>query len=271
MIRYIRATLVLTIAISGGIINSMTYINPYEGSIFLSSLVLQLSGSRGDLVLETGISELLGFSMRMLPMFIVSVVIGIQLYSHFCTASVYVFSRYPDRFRWYMSEAFIMLFTSLIFEVLCLLSSVVVTEVRYEVIIDKEGFIISAYHILIFSLWLYCSALLMGIIATYTGSDTAYISIIGVQLFMIAMLSLTNTDFGLENVRYNPASRLVLGWYSSEINSISAIVGDHVTGRDYGISFKSTFIIFIVIVLAITYIVERNIERRDLYYFEAET
>lgn len=37
----------ILLAVAGGIFLSIMYVNPYNGSITLSELVLQLSGSRG--------------------------------------------------------------------------------------------------------------------------------------------------------------------------------------------------------------------------------
>ena len=82
------------LAVMAGIFLSISYVNPYEGKIFLSELVLQLSGSRGEFVLNyKNALELVEVAMRLLPCVIMEVFLGIALYWHFCTASVYVFSR----------------------------------------------------------------------------------------------------------------------------------------------------------------------------------
>jgi hypothetical protein len=258
------------VAVLGGAANSLSYINPYDGKISMSSMILQLTGSREDLVLGATVVQLWGFSMRMLPVFIISSVIGIRLYRHFCTASVYVFSRYPRRFRWCMSEAFGMLAASMMFECSYLFSAIVTAVLSFEVVFDKAGFILTAYYVIIYTVWLYCAAMLMGLAATYMGSDAAYIVTIGSQLFMIAMFGLTETERGRKTVMLNPMSHLVFGWQSSEVGVVSAAVGDHVSGNSYGISFGMTYLLFAAAAVAVTYTVGKNIERRDLFYFEAE-
>ena len=139
MIRSTCTVLIIVIAVLGGAANSLSYINTYEKTITLSSMILQITGSRGDFVLDANILQLWGFFMRMLPMFIMSAVIGIRLYRHFCTASVYVFSRYPRRFRWCMSEAFAMLAASMMFEGSYLFSAIVTAVLRFEVVLTGRA------------------------------------------------------------------------------------------------------------------------------------
>ena len=83
---------------------SWSYMNPYGGVTTLSSLVEQLSGSRGDFPLEPNMSELLSFTLRLLPFLVFQALAGISFYRHYCTASVYIFSRMPNRLKWYRKE-----------------------------------------------------------------------------------------------------------------------------------------------------------------------
>ena len=85
----------VTIAVLGGCFLSITYVNPYHHTISLAELVLQLSGSRGNIPMGFSMNELLLLTMRMVPDYLMEMYLGTMLYKHFCTASVYVFSRYP--------------------------------------------------------------------------------------------------------------------------------------------------------------------------------
>ena len=81
---------------------SVTYICPSDGRITLTQAILQLSGSRGIFALGTSFTELLGFSLRLIPILAFQALAGIRLYRHYCVASVYVFSRIPRRTSWYL-------------------------------------------------------------------------------------------------------------------------------------------------------------------------
>ena len=78
---------------------SVTYICPSDGRITLTQAILQLSGSRGIFALGTSFTELLGFSLRLIPILAFQALAGIRLYRHYCVASVYVFSRIPGGLR----------------------------------------------------------------------------------------------------------------------------------------------------------------------------
>ena len=89
--------------LSGGIL-SIVFINPYDGRILVSEAILQLSGSSGAFPLTPAFKDLISFTIRMIPDYMFELYIGIELYRHFCTASVYVFSRTPKRSGWYIRE-----------------------------------------------------------------------------------------------------------------------------------------------------------------------
>ena len=74
------------LAVMGGIMLAIGYVNPYAGIISLSELILQLSGSRGDLALGFSINELLSFVMHMIPDFVFEICFGTIIYQHLCTA-----------------------------------------------------------------------------------------------------------------------------------------------------------------------------------------
>lgn len=73
----------VSVAVLCGVLLSLAFVNPYSGQVTLSELVLQLSGSRGDLPLGTSLPELLSFSIKMVPYFLFELYIGVYLYRHF--------------------------------------------------------------------------------------------------------------------------------------------------------------------------------------------
>ena len=71
---------VILIGILSGICISLGFIRPFDGVITLSELVLQLSGSRGELSMSCNLVELIGFMLRMMPNYIMILVFGNKLY-----------------------------------------------------------------------------------------------------------------------------------------------------------------------------------------------
>lgn len=260
----------IMIAIAGGILNAYSAVNVSpigSGEMDLSLLILQLSGNRYDIVMLGTMEDLLKFSIRMLPGFLACIVIGIELYSHFCTAGVYVFSRYTKRIRWYISELTAMFLASLLFQTLNVAAVLIVSIIRFHVLFDKAGIFLMLYHILIYSLWLYSMSLLLSTIASYTGSEAAYMILIGIQTFMIAMLSLNNTDWGGTLLRSNLASRLVLGWYSSTVR----LLPYQMRGNSYEwLSYESSGILLLAGALLISFVTSIMIKHRDVLGTNAE-
>lgn len=60
----------VSMAVLCGALLSLAFVNPHNGQITLAELVLQLSGSRGDLPLGTSLPELLSFSIKWHPIFV---------------------------------------------------------------------------------------------------------------------------------------------------------------------------------------------------------
>lgn len=69
----------VSMAVLCGALLSLAFVNPHNGKITLAELVLQLSGSRGDLPLGTSLPELLSFSIKMAPYFLFELYIGVKL------------------------------------------------------------------------------------------------------------------------------------------------------------------------------------------------
>lgn len=216
-----------------GIFLSMGYVNPYGGEIKLSELILQLSGSRGEFALGFSITELLELSMRMLPSVVVEAYLGIALYRHFCTASIYIFSRCPNRGEWYWREMLEIGESIVFFQITLLFMVIVTTMFRYEVQFDGGGIGLAFYHILIQSLWMYSITFFINLLALWMGSNLSFVVVLAVQSVEIAMLSILGTmsSYFETNiwavklaVKLNPVSHMVFGWHSSYIQSINQVL-----------------------------------------------
>lgn len=206
----------ILIGILGGTFHAFAYINPYTGTIQLSELILQLSGSRGEFSLGNTLTELLDFSMRMFPAYIFGAFAGTRVYRHFCTASVYVFSRYPYRLKWYSKEVMVVFVSVALFLVIQTGTAIAVTICRYQILFDEAGFGLLGYHIAIHGLWLFFTTLLINLLAIYVGSDSGYLSVVGGQIVLITMLAFVEENSSAVIRAVNPISRLVIGWHGSE-------------------------------------------------------
>lgn len=251
-----RYGLLFLTAASGGVFLSLMYINPYNGVITLSESILQLSGSRGAFALGFSYSELAAFAMRLFPEFMIELFAGIMLYRHFCTASIYVFSRYPHRVKWYLGEVGRLWGTICIFNMLLLTAAISTTAFRYELLADNAGILLLAYHFFIHSLWIYVMTLSVNLLAVYFGSSTAYAWVISVQLVCIVLLNLMDLlvrycdnrlTYG-NTVIWNPIAHLVLGWHDSNMEGMNQAF----TSSDIRMNLNGSLILFFLLGIILT-------------------
>lgn len=270
-----RYRLLFLIAVVSGVYLSVMYINPHGGIVSLSEMILQLSGSRGSFVLGFSYSELASFVMRLFPEFIFELYAGIMLYCHFCTASIYIFSRYPHRVRWYIGEVSHLGVAVCIFNMLLLAVTILTTASRYGLQIDSAGMVLMAYHFLIHSLWIYAMTLIINLLAIYFGSSAAYTLVISVQLICIALLNFMDFlvkrydgNISYDNViKWNPIAHLVLGWHSSHMENVKQVL----TSLYMQVDLKCSLIMLLLFGIIITSTGAFIIKEYDLLVSDMET
>lgn len=259
-------------ALLSGVCLSLMYVRPYNGVTTLSEMVFQLSGSRGDLMLGLSLMELTDFALHLFPAFVFEMFAGIMLYRHFCTASIYVFSRCPHRMKWYALEILNLSGSVCIFNILLLAGAVLTSACRYEVQADGAGIRLLIYHFLIYSLWTYTAALLINLVALHFGSSTGYGAVALIQLAFLMLINLA--DFLVRRLSvgityemilsWNPIAHLVLGWHKG-----SPAVGDHPPYME-NVSLNGSVAVFLVIGAAVTSVGAVIIKKHDLLVSDKE-
>ncbi len=210
-----------------GVLLSLVCVNPIGGSISLTEAVMQFSGARGPFPLNFVMVDLLNFMIDLLPSFLFEMAAGIALYQHFCTASIYVFSRTPKRIRWYAKELSAIAGMSLLFQAVLLAAAFLVTAFRYEIQLTQKGAELLLGHFVIYSLWIFSMAVLINLLALFFGSSSAFIAVYSIQICLILSFWFCHffqDDIALTSriLRANPASRLVMGWMGrSEYGNLS--------------------------------------------------
>lgn len=259
--------IIFLLGILGGVFHAFAYINPYSGNIQLSELVLQMSGSRGMFPLGNSLTELLDFSTRMLPGYIFCAFLGTEIYRHFCTASVYVFSRWPHRLIWYSKEVTVILMSVIVFQVLNIGTTLITTDCRYQIFYDLAGIGLLLYHLAIHSLWLFLTTLLVNLLAIFIGSDHAYLLVIGVQIGLISLMTFLKEDT-LPIIRaINPISHLVIGWHSSRNILYSGVLKSTYPF----LTLNNSLLLMTVGSVGITFLGAVIIKKHDLVILNLET
>lgn len=266
-----RIPFILLLGLCCGVLLSFAYINPYSNKLTLAELILQLSGSRGDLQLGLSLSELLTFNIKLVPCFLFELYMGTNLYRHFCTASVYIFSRNPNRTLWYLKECSVILAFSFIYQTVLIISSYSVACYRYNVVWNYSGFVLMLIHIALYGLWLFAITLLVNVVSLLLGSEISFAVILGGQAAMIALLAFLkifeyNYKLFSIAVNMNPISHLVVGWQSCDIEWLNNTVRPNEIALSLSFSFLYVFLISLVIFIIGGII----IQKRDIITTDSE-
>lgn len=266
MRKYQNHVILLT-AVLGGLFLSIMYVNPYDGTIPLSELILQLCGSRGTFALSFSMTDLISFAMRLTPFLVLECYMGIAVYRHFCTASIYVFSRYPNRRKWYWREMGSVGTEILMFQGVLLFFTILISVVRYQVVVDKAGIILACSYFFIYGLWMYKITVIINLAALWLGSSTSYAVVLGVQMVEITLLGVTDFWNCYGMLKYNPIAHLVLGWHGSRIESLDSVLLEPYQGLDLSASLLFE-VITCGIILAVGSVIVR---KHNLLISDSET
>lgn len=243
---------IILLGICCGALLSLAYINPYYNEILFSELVLQLSGSRGNIVLGVSPPELLSFCAELTPYFLFELYIGTNLYRHFCTASVYIFSRATNRIVWYLKESITIIFLAMLYLSSLLLTSTIVAAFRYEIRWDSLGFVLFISHAAIYTCWIYTMTLLVNLLSIVFGSEIAFVLTLGGQSIMVMLLALlrvfeNNYSHFQVAIKVNPISRLIIGWQSLFFDSSQIAFGSQGYGLSIITSLELIFVLSIFV------------------------
>lgn len=268
-----KTQLAFILALLGGIFLAIGYVNPYGSNIVLSELVLQLSGSRGSFTLGFSIYEIVNFAMRLIPNYLFQIFFGIMLYRHFCTASIYVFSRHPQRLRWYFGEAFSLGVIVLFYEVVLLVTVIIVTAVRNQIQMDLAGIILLVYHFILQSTWLYCMTLAINLIAVKGGSSFSFLVVMGIQICCITLLGCVEAVdkiggiyFAQELLKLNPIAHMVVGWHQSNMDIIA-----HVLKPPYkALELNTSVLLYVVFDIMVLLVGAVLVKKHDLLISDSE-
>lgn len=214
MIQKTRLATIIAVALLGGILTSIAYVVSPTEKILLSELVLCLSGREPS----TSVLDLLSLSTQYLPLYVFCAIVGTSVYQHFCTASVYVFSRQSRRLSWYISELRHLAISVICFQLVFAGTVIFATSYRFEIEYNQSGLLLLGYHLLIQSFWSCALALIINIISIFWGSDLGLTLGIGFNMVLITLLSVPPL------IEANPISRHILGWHSSKNEILDSIL-----------------------------------------------
>ncbi len=244
MKKQVIATLIF--AVASGTLLTIAYVKPYSRTLSLTTLILQFSGSRGTLPLEAYLTDLIDLFLKMFPGMIFECWFGVQFYRHFCTASIYVFSRQSHRVQWYLQEVTVIGGAAIGYLLFQTGTALGISLIEYQV--TKEHVGILFLHVVSQFLWIFAMTVLVNLVSIRLGSNGAFGLVIGGQTVLIALLAVGKKAPLL--IQCNPIARLILQWQ----RGISRLTGDldipEYVHLFFGTSLLYLFLICAVVIVA---------------------
>lgn len=233
----------LIIAGGWGVFQTLFYLG-WADDVFFSDIVLQFCFSR--IIFET--VHIIDTSLRLLPVLIFQILFGVYIYQHFCSASVYYFSRCSNRILWLLKESWSLYPYALFYSCTMVVTGTWVTMTTNHVIFDKVSWMIFIYYVLIHSLWLFMTSLLINILAIKWNSQGAFMVVAGIELLSIASLLIwenllpLHIERNANLLKFNPMSHIILSLHSSEFISINERL------NDYSLDFNLNESVYIILI-----------------------
>lgn len=166
-----------------------------------------------------------------MPLMLYQIFFGTYIYRHFCSASIYFFSRNCSRTKWFIKESGKLYLFGTAYLILMIISGTLITSIFVPVIYDSLAFPILIYYILIYSVFLFVSAISINILAILFGSNTGFIIVESIYIFGMAVFVLMGIYFfpdeapvneGAWLLKINPFAHLVFPMHSSRFSDIDS-------------------------------------------------
>ena len=180
-----------------------------------------------------------------LPLIIFQIFYGTYIYRHFCSASVYFFSRYCSRTLWFLKETGVLYLFGLAYLIVMILSGTFITSFFTPVSAGTTSWLLACYYLLIHSLFLLVTTLGINILAIVFTSNVGFMIIEGISLFSMASFAVLGKYFITEDIlidkytwllKINPFAHLVFSMHSSGINSVDRIINTKSISFDLNLS-----------------------------------
>ena len=133
-----------------------------------------------------GITELLP---RYLPLLLFQIFYGTMIYRHFCTASVYFFSRKTNRVKWFLPECAKLWFYAIAYSAVLLFSAIGTVAAIGGLTWDAGFWPLCIYYLLITSLFLFFTTLAVNVLSILFTGSTAFLIVEAACLLNLAVYS----------------------------------------------------------------------------------
>lgn len=197
------------------------------------------------------------FTFQYMPLFVFQIFFATHIYKHFCSASVYYFSRNINRINWFLKEVLKIYANTVIYLVTMCASEMIIIRMFSTITVDCSAIIIALYYIFIYSLYLMATTLAINVASIIFSSNIGFITVQSIILLSISIFFLLGNyikdDIITEKIilllKSNMIANLIFSIHSSRIENINDLINIK------GINFDLNFSIIYYLVLCVTIII----------------
>lgn len=251
-------TIVLAIIVG---IFSLGVGNFNQSEVSLSNIILYSAFSGVDYYPQ----YIVYLTYQYMPLLIFQLAFGLCIYQHFCTASVYFFSRNTHRIKWFLKEIGKLYVNIILYLVLFNGIGVMIISLFSKIYLDDGTIPLIIYYIIIYSLYLLSTTLAINVIAILFSSNVGFIvveSVILSSMCTFLLLGRIKDDvvegFHLFLLKSNLIANLVFPIHSSKISNINQLINEKEIYFELDFSIIYYLVICIFIIAIGCYIVKKR-------------
>lgn len=183
---------------------------------------------------------------------------GTYIYRHFCTASVYYFSRKCNRTVWLLKEILSLYIFSMIYVSIYLGTEILCCSIFSNVIADKSSVFFILYYVALYSLFLFVTALAINILSILFTSNVGVMLVEAVVLLGVGAYLMLGKKYITDDtliskyawmIKINPFAHLNIRIHSSGIELINNAINEKNIRMDLSVSIVLYLTFAILIVL----------------------
>jgi hypothetical protein len=206
------------------------------------------------------------FTFQYMPLFAFQIFFATYIYKHFCSASIYYFSRNINRVNWFLKEVAKMYANVIIYLIVMCATEMAVIMIFSTIKIDNSAAIISFYYICIYSLYLLATTLAINVFSIILGSNMGFVTVQSVILLAISIFFLLGNyvkdDIITEKfsliLKSNIIANLIFSIHSSGIEKINNLI--NIKGIEFDLNFSIAYylVMCIAVIILGCYVVEKH-------------
>lgn len=206
------------------------------------------------------------FTLRYMPLFFFQINFSTYIYKHFCSASVYFFSRNINRKKWFFIETLKIYMYAIVYLVVSCLTQILLIGMFTRITVDREAIIIIFYFIIIYSLYLLLTTISINIVSIMSNSSIGFIVMQGMLLLSSSIFFLMGKN--IENgyltnkmillIKSNLIANLIFPFHSSRICKVDRLINIKDINFDLNFSLICYLVLCVCVVLMGSIVVEKH-------------